>query len=613
MQNKKQAVEVQGGEKAIMNEYGDVAVIPIKDVEKIQLLIDTGKHDLVDKYISKLPLLSSYASSGTLIPDGKMLTITQPDGSTKQVTTNSEEYKALYNSGKMMNYDKDTDQYIAPSLKEVEITAKKPQSIMQEWGEYKAKEHKDDNFFQAAISPFTIAADMPRNFVTRALTGKFQEPADAIGFKRPLNKVVANIALDPLNIFGTSLPSKVVGAFSKGAKVAESASTVAKVVESTKGATTNSFDISALTAEEYRTFRAALLDDPAKLSNIEGLNQNVLDNILQNPTKFSYSRAGVNPNTVTNVLSKDAVIAHATNYKNARAFPTSDMIEMQNVPRKNTASLLGTDANMPETFVDVAKKPTIKSQIAYITPDELAKEATKHLETSTIPTNKNFKISLTNSDASKSIMSGFTQFDVHMAENNGKPVRTGYVVLAPKVSTYNPPALLPGVKPREDLKIGETVFGAEKISDFPTNALHGNTKDLENQVKGVGASVGEALKKALAEQGNFKLISSNSHTRSGEIRYTRKVLNGEFNHILDLNGSKGEVWYDFVKQTMQNNPGKKWTTKEVEGLLKSNPYVNGGHVRFIYNAGGVGMILGGGILQNHLQNTSENKNETKSQ
>lgn len=126
MQNKKQAaIEVQGGEIGITNQHGDIAIIPIKDKKKVELLIATGKHDLVDKYLNTLPKLSNYASDGTVIPKDKMMNITQPDGSVKQVGYSSPEYKALYDSGKLMNYDKATDTYTAPMLKEVVITAKK--------------------------------------------------------------------------------------------------------------------------------------------------------------------------------------------------------------------------------------------------------------------------------------------------------------------------------------------------------------------------------------------------------------------------------------------------------------------------------------------------------
>ena len=125
MQNKKQAVEVQGGEIAIRNEHGDIAIVPREGVKKVELLVATGKHYLIDKYLNTLPKLSSYASDGTVIPKDKMINITAPDGTVKQVAQSSDEYKTLYNSGKLMNYDKATDTYIAPTLKEAEVTAPK--------------------------------------------------------------------------------------------------------------------------------------------------------------------------------------------------------------------------------------------------------------------------------------------------------------------------------------------------------------------------------------------------------------------------------------------------------------------------------------------------------
>jgi len=69
--------------------------------------------------------------------------------------TSSQEYRDLYNSGKLMNYDKETDTYSATPLKEVTITAKAPQ-----WLKYKRdyeKTNPKSNYINSYLTPFAKA------------------------------------------------------------------------------------------------------------------------------------------------------------------------------------------------------------------------------------------------------------------------------------------------------------------------------------------------------------------------------------------------------------------------------------------------------------------------
>lgn len=61
-------IEVEGGEIAIQNSHGDIAIIPIKDVDKVKEKIDTDCHDCLDEYVSSLPKMKDYAEDGSLIP-----------------------------------------------------------------------------------------------------------------------------------------------------------------------------------------------------------------------------------------------------------------------------------------------------------------------------------------------------------------------------------------------------------------------------------------------------------------------------------------------------------------------------------------------------------------
>jgi len=64
----KQHIEVEGGELAIRNSHGDIAIIPKADKEKVQKMIDAGCNTCIDRYVNKLPRLQHYAADGTLYP-----------------------------------------------------------------------------------------------------------------------------------------------------------------------------------------------------------------------------------------------------------------------------------------------------------------------------------------------------------------------------------------------------------------------------------------------------------------------------------------------------------------------------------------------------------------
>jgi hypothetical protein len=62
-------VEVEGGELAIRNSYGDLAIIPKKYKREVEDMIKDGCNDCLDALVSTLPKMSDYAQDGTLITD----------------------------------------------------------------------------------------------------------------------------------------------------------------------------------------------------------------------------------------------------------------------------------------------------------------------------------------------------------------------------------------------------------------------------------------------------------------------------------------------------------------------------------------------------------------
>ena len=121
-------IEAQGGEIITRNSHGDVAIIPRNLVKKYQAYMKAACNECIDELVASLPAMSQYAADGTVIPQGKKVKVTLPDGEQVEYSTESVEYKNLYNSGKLANVVKDKvtgeDMYVMPALKEVEVVGK---------------------------------------------------------------------------------------------------------------------------------------------------------------------------------------------------------------------------------------------------------------------------------------------------------------------------------------------------------------------------------------------------------------------------------------------------------------------------------------------------------
>jgi len=144
-------IEVEGGEIAILNSHGDLAIIPKDKRDWVKQKLSEGCHDCIDSLVETLPVASDYAQDGSVYPPNKKVKINQ-NNQIKEYAIISNEYRDLYNSGKLMSYDENTDTYIATPLKEVTITAEVPQ-----WLKYKRDYEKinpKSDYINSYLTPF---------------------------------------------------------------------------------------------------------------------------------------------------------------------------------------------------------------------------------------------------------------------------------------------------------------------------------------------------------------------------------------------------------------------------------------------------------------------------
>lgn len=121
-------IEVEGGEIAIRNSNGDLAIIPKNKVNWVKQKLSEGCHDCIDSLVETLPVASQYAHDGSIYPPNTKVKVNE-NNQIKEYDISSPEYKTLYDSGKLMSYDKTSNTYTATPLKEVTVTAEAPQWV----------------------------------------------------------------------------------------------------------------------------------------------------------------------------------------------------------------------------------------------------------------------------------------------------------------------------------------------------------------------------------------------------------------------------------------------------------------------------------------------------
>jgi len=68
MKDIKGRVEAEGGELIIENEFGDNVIVPRKDRQRVQKMINDRQYSEVDKIVSKYPKYADYAKDGSVYP-----------------------------------------------------------------------------------------------------------------------------------------------------------------------------------------------------------------------------------------------------------------------------------------------------------------------------------------------------------------------------------------------------------------------------------------------------------------------------------------------------------------------------------------------------------------
>lgn len=91
----------------------------------------------------------------------------------KEYDISSKEYSNLYNSGKLMGYNKNTDTYIATPLKEVTVTAEAPQWLKYK-REYEETNHKS-NYINSYLTPFSKALGNTKTNYPKRLDDEYEQ------------------------------------------------------------------------------------------------------------------------------------------------------------------------------------------------------------------------------------------------------------------------------------------------------------------------------------------------------------------------------------------------------------------------------------------------------
>lgn len=175
----------------------DYPVLGISDTGDTKMMKPGKDYKFKGKSVTELPMMQG---------GGDVIKVKQPDGSFKTYNTNSEEYRKLYDSGNLMNYDKSTDTYFAKPLDEVVITGQAPEKGF--WEQYRddlTRKHNSGILDAVLGTPIDAVFGLPQRAMMYGLTGKVQDPSEALGIENPYGALAVNVLGDPLNAFGLGL------------------------------------------------------------------------------------------------------------------------------------------------------------------------------------------------------------------------------------------------------------------------------------------------------------------------------------------------------------------------------------------------------------------------
>lgn len=172
-------------------------VLGISDTGDTKMMQPGEDYKFKGKSVTEVPMMQE---------GGEVIKVKQPDGSFKTYNTNSEEYRKLYDSGNLMNYDKSTDTYFAKPLDEVVITGQAPEKGF--WEQYRddlTRKHNSGILDAVLGTPIDAVFGLPQRAMMYGLTGKVQDPSEALGIENPYGALAVNVLGDPLNAFGLGL------------------------------------------------------------------------------------------------------------------------------------------------------------------------------------------------------------------------------------------------------------------------------------------------------------------------------------------------------------------------------------------------------------------------
>jgi hypothetical protein len=175
----------------------DYPVLGISDTGDTKMMKPGKDYKFKGKSVTEVPMMQK---------GGEVIKVKQPNGSSKTYNTNSEEYRKLYDSGNLMNYDKSTDTYFAKPLDEVVITGQAPEKGFWEQSiDSYLNKNKDAGFFGALGSVATYPLGLAQQAMMYNLTGKVQDPSEALNIENPYGAFAVNAIADPTNLFGIGL------------------------------------------------------------------------------------------------------------------------------------------------------------------------------------------------------------------------------------------------------------------------------------------------------------------------------------------------------------------------------------------------------------------------
>ena len=118
-------------------------------------------------------------------PNSQNIIKVNKNGKIKEYDITSPEYKELYDSGKIFSYDEKTGDYVAPPLKEITVTAERPQ-----WAKDK------ENIQNQYDKDWYINHEMPKFSRSMGISAMNMNPNDIKRYNSFINdKVVENIYL----------------------------------------------------------------------------------------------------------------------------------------------------------------------------------------------------------------------------------------------------------------------------------------------------------------------------------------------------------------------------------------------------------------------------------